>query len=76
MAPGTESIGSIVMPGLRTGLYAVKPALNTVNIDGVFKSSIELDVVGALARSTADLAILSQTALTEVKRNLLPQEGY
>ncbi|KAH6714418.1 amidase signature domain-containing protein [Leptodontidium sp. MPI-SDFR-AT-0119] len=76
LALGTESIGSIVMPGSRAGLYAFKPALNAVNMDGIFKSSIELDVVGGLARSTADLALLSQTALTEEKRNLLPQEGY
>ena len=76
LALGTESIGSIVMPGSRAGLYAFKPALNAVNMDGVFRSSIELDVVGGLARSTADLALLSQTALTEEKRNLLSQEGY
>lgn len=31
---------------------------------------------GGLARSTADLALLSQIALTDEKRNLLPQEGY
>ncbi|KAK0099948.1 hypothetical protein ONS96_007893 [Cadophora gregata f. sp. sojae] len=73
---GTEYIGSIVMPGARAGLYAFKPALNAVTMDGVFRSSVELDVVGGLARSTADLALLSQTALTEEQRNLLPEEGY
>ncbi|PTB48318.1 hypothetical protein M431DRAFT_100241, partial [Trichoderma harzianum CBS 226.95] len=76
LALGTESIGSIVMPGSRAGLYAFKPALNTVNMDGVFKTSVELDVVGGLARSTADLALLSEVALTEEKRKLLPEEGY
>ncbi|KAL6791503.1 amidase signature enzyme [Trichoderma sp. SZMC 28013] len=76
LALGTESIGSIVMPGSRAGLYALKPALNTVNMDGVFKSSVELDVVGGFARSTADLALLSEAALTEEKRKLLPKEGY
>lgn len=53
------------MPASRTGLYALRVTLNTVGVDGVFQSSIELDVVGGLARSTADLALLSQTALTE-----------
>ncbi|KAJ5100375.1 amidase signature enzyme [Penicillium angulare] len=73
---GTESIGSIVMPASRAGLYAFKPALNAVSMDGVFKSSAALDVVGGLARSTTDLALLSQTALNEEKRNDLPEEGY
>ncbi|KAH0591777.1 hypothetical protein MHUMG1_10476 [Metarhizium humberi] len=73
---GTESIGSIVMPASRAGLYALKPTLNTVGMDGVFRSSIELDVVGGLARSTADLAVLSQTALTRENRGLLSEEGY
>ena len=76
LAIGTESIGSIVMPGTRAGLYAFKPALQAVNMEGVFKSSMELDVVGGLARSTADLARLGQIALTDEKRNLLPPEGY
>ncbi|KAJ8125494.1 hypothetical protein O1611_g8145 [Lasiodiplodia mahajangana] len=73
---GTETIGSIVMPASRAGLYAFKPALNAVSMDGVFKSSLELDVVGGLARSARDLALLSQTALTEEKRKPLPEEGY
>ena len=64
------------MPSSRAGLYAFKPALNAVIVDGVFKSSIELDVVGGHARSTADLTLLSQVALTEEKRALLPPEGY
>ena len=76
LALGTESIGSIVMPGSRAGLYAFKPALNAVSMDGIFKSSVELDVVGGFARSTADLALLSQTALTEENRTLLSPEGY
>ncbi|KAF2105230.1 amidase signature domain-containing protein [Lophiotrema nucula] len=76
LALGTESISAIVMPGSRAGLYAFKPTLNAVNMDGVSKSSVELDVIGGLARSTADLALLSETALTEEKRKLLPLEGY
>lgn len=41
----TESVGSIVMPGSRAGLYAFKRALNAVNMDGVFKIYVELPVV-------------------------------
>jgi amidase len=64
------------MPGSRAGLYSFKPALNTVSMDGIFQCSPELDVVGGLARSTADVALLSQTALTDEARALLPPEGY
>ncbi|KAI0113611.1 amidase signature enzyme [Nemania sp. FL0031] len=76
LALGTESFGSLVMPGTRAGLYAFKPAHNSVSMDGIFKSSLELDVVGGLARSTRDLALLSQTALIKEKRDLLPKDGY
>jgi amidase len=64
------------MPACRAGLYALKPALNSVYMDGVFRSSIELDVVGGLARSASDLALLSYCALTKEKQDLLPMEGY
>ncbi|KAL7952055.1 amidase signature domain-containing protein [Trichoderma barbatum] len=43
LALGTESNGSIVMPGSRAALHALKPALKSVNMDGVFKGSVELD---------------------------------
>lgn len=64
------------MPACRAGLYAFKPALNAVDMGGVFKSSVRLDVVGGFARSTTDLALLSSSALTHEKRDLLPVEGY
>ncbi|KAJ5703975.1 hypothetical protein N7493_011113 [Penicillium malachiteum] len=76
LALGTELIGSIVMPASRAGLYALKPTLNSVDMDGVFQSSLELDVVGGLARSAADLAILSHACFKAEKRNLLPGGGY
>jgi amidase len=64
------------MPACRAGLYALKPALNSVNMDGVFKTSADLDVVGGMARSVSDLASLSYCALTREKQNLLPVGGY
>jgi amidase len=76
LALGTESVGSIVMPACRAGLYALKPTLNSVYMDGVFKTSAELDVVGGLTRSASDLATLSYCALTQEKQDLLPKGGY
>lgn len=76
LALGTESIGSIVMPASRAGLYAFKPALDTVNMDGILRTSVNLDVVGGLARSTANVALLSQIALTDEKCKDLPDGGF
>ncbi|KAH8732115.1 amidase signature domain-containing protein [Phaeosphaeriaceae sp. PMI808] len=72
----TESISSIVMPASRAGLYALKPALRVVDMEGVFRCSVDLDVVGGLARSTVDLALLSYLSLIKEKRESLPPDGY
>jgi Asp-tRNA(Asn)/Glu-tRNA(Gln) amidotransferase A subunit family amidase len=64
------------MPACRAGLYALKPTRNIVYMNGVFKTSAELDVVGGMARSASDLALLSYCALTQEKQDLLPMEGY
>jgi amidase len=76
LALGTESIGSIVMPSSRAGLYALKPTLRAVDMEGVFRCSVDLDVVGGLAWSTADLALLSYLSLLKEKRESLPPDGY
>lgn len=76
LALGTETCGSLVMPGARAGLYAFKPALGAVDMDGVYQTSMSLDVVGGLAKSVADLALLTEAALTDAERRLLPHDGY
>ena len=73
---GTKSIGSIVMPAASAALFALKPTLDSVSMDGVFRTSTELDVLGGMARSTADVAMLTQTALTDASRKLLPDGSY
>lgn len=64
------------MPASRAALYTLKPTLNTVDMDGIFKSTAELDAIGGLAKSTADLALLAQTVLTDDARLDLPPRGY
>ncbi|KAK4064443.1 hypothetical protein Trihar35433_7960 [Trichoderma harzianum] len=55
---GVETHGSIVSPASRAALYAMKPTIGTVSMDGVIPVSKSLDSVGAMARSPADLAMV------------------
>lgn len=55
---GVETDGSIVSPASRATLYAMKPTVGTVSMDGVVPVSKSLDSVGAMARSPADLVVV------------------
>ncbi|EHK16453.1 uncharacterized protein TRIVIDRAFT_40480 [Trichoderma virens Gv29-8] len=55
---GVETDGSIVSPASRAALYAMKPTIGTVSMDGVIPVTKSLDSVGAMARSPADLAVV------------------
>jgi amidase len=55
---GVETDGSIVSPASRAALYAMKPTIGTVSMDGVIPVSKSLDSVGAMARSPADLVVI------------------
>ncbi|KAJ2991373.1 hypothetical protein NUW58_g2540 [Xylaria curta] len=63
IALGTESYGSIVMPSTRAALYALKPALDSTEMDGIARTSKNKDVVGALARSPHDVAVITEALL-------------
>nr|ODN89884.1 hypothetical protein L204_06161 [Cryptococcus depauperatus CBS 7855] len=63
IALGTESYGSIVMPATRAALYALKPALDSTEMDGIARTSKNKDVVGALARSPHDVAVITEALL-------------
>lgn len=64
---GTETVGSIVTPSSRAGLYALKPTVGDVDMEGVFTLSKTLDSAGPMAKSARDLLplmdILTQPAL-------------
>ncbi|RFU32343.1 hypothetical protein B7463_g3979, partial [Scytalidium lignicola] len=72
--PCGSSTGSAV--GVSAGYAPL--ALGTESIGSIVMPASRAGLCrgGGLAISTPDLALLSQTALTEEKRNLLPQEGY
>lgn len=55
LAIGTETIGSIILPAGRAGVYAFRAGYNTVPMDGVLHLTPDLDMIGAYARCTKDL---------------------
>ncbi|PON26710.1 hypothetical protein TGAM01_v204211 [Trichoderma gamsii] len=57
---GVETDGSIVSPASRAALYAMKPTIGTVSMDGVVPVTKSLDSVGAMARSPVDLAVVME----------------
>jgi len=58
LAIGTDTGGSIRIPGSYCGVVGHKPTFGMVPVDGVFPLSWTLDHVGPLARTAADAADL------------------
>jgi amidase len=52
---GTETIGSIVTPSSRAVVYALKPTVGDVNMDGIMRISSFFDSAGPIAKSPRDL---------------------
>jgi amidase len=57
---GSETDGSIVQAATRAGLYALKPPVGTVPGDGAMPVCSAFDSHGALARTPADLSLLTR----------------
>jgi aspartyl-tRNA(Asn)/glutamyl-tRNA(Gln) amidotransferase subunit A len=57
-ALGTDTGGSIRAPALCCGIAGLKPAAGAVPATGVFPLSPTLDIVGPLARTTQDCALM------------------
>ncbi|KAL6895038.1 amidase signature domain-containing protein [Trichoderma evansii] len=57
---GVETDGSIVSPASRAALYAMKPTIGTVSMDGVVPVSKSLDSVGAMTRSPTYLVVITE----------------
>ncbi len=55
---GTDTSGSIRVPASLCGLVGMRPTLNSVPMNGVFPLAHSYDVVGPLARTAEDVAIL------------------
>ncbi|KAM0186995.1 hypothetical protein ACHAPI_011423 [Fusarium lateritium] len=55
---GTETDGSIVYPATRAGLYAIKPNVGAVSLEGAMPVNSNYDTHGGMSKSPADLAHL------------------
>ena len=58
-AVGTDTAGSVRMPAAYCGVVGFKPSTGRLSSDGVIPLSWTLDVVGPLARTVHDAAILA-----------------
>lgn len=65
-ALGTQTVGSIIRPAAYCGVCGLKPTFDapTQNMDGIIPISFNLDHVGPIARSVADLETI-YLAMTE-----------
>ncbi|KAI0466325.1 amidase signature domain-containing protein [Xylaria cf. heliscus] len=76
VALGTEVDGSLVQPAARAALYAMKPSVGATELGGVFAVSEEFDSLGSMAKSTLDLARMTELVLNPEARSKLPKDGY
>lgn len=53
---GAETDGSIVQPGTRAGLFALKPSCGTTPLAGAMPINQNFDTIGAIGRTAKDLA--------------------
>ncbi|KAF2714645.1 amidase signature enzyme [Pleomassaria siparia CBS 279.74] len=58
LAVGTDTIGSLITPANRSALYALKPTVGEVPMDGIFTLSKSFDSAGGMAKSAKDLVAL------------------
>lgn len=68
LAIGTDTIGSLITPANRAGLYALKPTVGQVPMDGIFSLSKSFDCAGGMAKSAKDLVALSDALLSPTNK--------
>ncbi|KAK4081041.1 uncharacterized protein Triagg1_2573 [Trichoderma aggressivum f. europaeum] len=57
---GVETDGSVQTPASRASLFALKPTIDMVSGDGVFKLTNAFDSLGGMAKTAQDLAALTE----------------
>ncbi|PTB63049.1 amidase [Trichoderma citrinoviride] len=69
LALGTETIGSIVTPSTRAGLYAVKLTTGVMDATGAYKMTDFFDSLGPMAKSSADVRAMTEILLQRTFRS-------
>ena len=72
---GTETEGSLIMPGNRAALYTLKPTIGLVSQQGIVPVSHICDAAGPMTKSVLDLANLLDVIIDPAKTNL-PKYGF
>jgi amidase len=65
LAMATETIGSIITPATRAGLYALKPTIGVQDTTGLYSMTDFFDSPGPMARSASDVRVLSEILLDQ-----------
>lgn len=65
LALGTETIGSIITPATRAGLYALKPTVGLQHTRGMYRMTEFFDCPGPMAKTPEDLAVLASVMLRQ-----------
>ncbi|KAF2477601.1 amidase signature enzyme [Lindgomyces ingoldianus] len=68
LAIGTDTIGSLITPANRAALYALKPTVGEIPMDGIFTLSKTFDSVGGMAKSAKDLVALLDAMMLPTSR--------
>ncbi|KAH6971403.1 amidase signature domain-containing protein [Ilyonectria sp. MPI-CAGE-AT-0026] len=63
LAMATETIGSIVTPSTRAGLYALKPTVGIQDTTGLYIMTEFFDSPGPMAKSAADVCVVAEILL-------------
>lgn len=61
---GRETDGSLLTPGGRSSLYALKLTVGNFAADGIFRLTKTSDSIGGMAKCSADLTILTRILLS------------
>ena len=76
VALGTEVDGSLAQPSARAALYALKPTIGPTELEGIIAVSDDFDSLGAMAKSTRDLALMVKIVLNQRARATIPDDVY
>lgn len=75
-ALGTETRGSLMLPGLANGVFAFKPSRGSISRSGIIPLALSLDAPGLLARNVETIRTLFHFMAVEDKSDALSKEFY